>query len=123
MLTEGCRTTTPAGTAWWLISRVQRGHVEAMTLIRKGGDELAVFGHEEEARLFMWSLGPGKPEHGWRVRETRSGELVSLLCGPCKGVRGVALDPLPEILEDDTVALVRVKRDPFLGWLLGRGGK
>ena len=55
-----------------------------MTVPRGGGEDLAVFGHEEEARLFLWSLGPGKPGDGWRAAGTRCGELASLLCGPCR---------------------------------------
>ncbi len=94
-----------------------------MTVPRGGGEDLAVFGHEEEARLFLWSLGPGKPGDGWRTAETRCGELASLLCGPCRGVRGVALDPLPEMLEDGTMALVGMERAPFLKRLLGPGRK
>jgi hypothetical protein len=95
-------------TAWWIVSRVAGGRVEAMIAPRGGGREalLAVFGHEEEAGMFLWSLGPGAAADGWRVGETRCGELASILCGTCGGVGGVALDPLPEMLEDGTVALV-----------------
>ena len=78
-----------------------------MTVPRGGGEDLAVFGHEEEARLFLWSLGPGKPGDGWRTAGTRCGELASLLCGPCRGVSGVAL--------------VGMERGPFLKRLLGPG--
>jgi hypothetical protein len=94
-----------------------------MTVPRGGveGELLAVFGHEEEARLFLWSLGPGKAADGWRVAETRCGELASVLCGPCSRANGVALDPLPEMLEDGTAPLVGVGRERFLARLLGRG--
>ncbi len=44
--------------------------------------------------------GAGAAADGWRVGETRCGELASILCGACGGVGGVALDPLPEMLED-----------------------
>jgi hypothetical protein len=84
-----------------------------------GGELLAVFGHEEEAGMFLWSLGPRAAGDGWRVGETRCGELASVLCGPCKGARGVALDPLPEMLEDGTAALLGVERERFLARLLG----
>ena len=114
---------TRPGAAWWVISRVAGGRVEAMTVPGGGGEALlAVFGHEEEAGMFLWSLGPGEAADGWRVAETRCGELASVLCGPCRGARGVALDPLPEMLEDGTVALVGVGRERFLARLLG-GGK
>jgi hypothetical protein len=107
--------------AWWIISRVRGGRVEAMTVSRGREALLAVFGHEEAAGMFLWSLGPGKAADGWRVAETRSGELASVLYGPCGGADGVALDPLPETLEEGTAALVRVGRERFLTRLLGRG--
>ncbi len=122
MLTGAKRTAGTARTtqtAWWIISRVRGGRTEAMTVPRGAEEELAVFGHEEEARLFLWSLGPGKFGDGWRVGETRCGELASVLCGPCKGARGVALDPLPEIFEDGTLSSVGVGRERFLARLLG----
>ncbi len=89
---------------------------------RGGGREalLAIFGHEEEAGMFLWSLGPGVAADGWRVEKTRRGGLASILCGPCGGIGGVTLDPLPEMLEDGTVALVEVGRERFLARLLGR---
>src|SRR4028119_289610 len=77
--------------AWWIISRVRGGRVEAMTVSRGREALLAVFGHEEAAGMFLWSLGPGKAADGWRVAETRSGELASVLYGPCGGADGVAL--------------------------------
>ena len=106
-------------TAWWIISRIQTGRVEAMSIPRGGGGKLlAVFGHEEEARFFLWSLGPGEAANGWRVGETRCGELASILCGS-RGIRGVALDPLPGMLEDGTSPLVGLGRERFLARLLG----
>ena len=125
MLIEANGAAGPGtGTAWWIVSRVHRGRTEAMTIPRGGGggELLAVFGHEEEAGMFLWSLGPGAAEDGWRVAETRCGELASVLCGS-RGMGGVALDPLPEMLEDGTAALVRVRRERFLAHLLGGGKK
>jgi hypothetical protein len=110
---------TAQRTAWWIISRVRGGRVEAMTVSRGQEALLAVFGHEEEAGLFLWSLGPdGGAGDGWRVGETRCGELASVLCGS-RGVGGVALDPLPEMLGDGTAHLVGVGRERFLARLLG----
>jgi hypothetical protein len=43
-----------------------------------------------------------------------------MLHGPCKGVKSVALDPLPEMLEDGTLALVGVGRERFLKQILVR---
>jgi hypothetical protein len=41
-----------------------------------------------------------------------------VLLGPCLDVEGVALDPLPEMLEDGTMGLGEVGRRRFVGRLL-----
>ncbi len=40
MLNEANRTATGAGNAWWIVSRVAAGRVEAMTVPRGGGKAL-----------------------------------------------------------------------------------
>lgn len=74
-------------------------------------ERLPVFSYEEEAEMFLRLEGVGE---GWRVRETRAGELVSLLCGPCAGVKEVALDPLPGMVAERTVELVSLDRRCFI---------
>ena len=78
---------------------------------------LAVFSFEEEAILF---LRLGGYDGRWRARESCADELVSVLYGPSKGVKSVALDPLPEMLEDGTLALVEVGRERFVEQILVR---
>ena len=78
---------------------------------------LPVFNHREEAELSLCFSQLGE---GWRVKESRRGEIGSVLCGPCAFVEGVALDPLPQLLEDGTVALVWTGREHFLERLLAR---
>ena len=82
------------------------------------GDEraLPVFSGEGEAEMFVW-LG-GAFEDGWRVRESSSGELVSILYGPCASVGSVALDPSPGI-EAEMLDLISVSRARFVGWIVG----
>ena len=80
---------------------------------------LLVFSFEEEAEMFLY-LG-GYVDCGWRARESCAGELVSVLLGPCLDVEGVALDPLPGMLEEGTIGLVGVGRGRFLGRLMARG--
>jgi hypothetical protein len=82
---------------------------------------LPVFSFEEEAEMFL-RLG-GYDDNGWRVRESSAGEMVSVLCGPCVGVEGVALDPLPEMLNEGTVGLVEVGSRRFVRRLLAREGE
>jgi len=83
-----------------------------------GGDEaLPVFSHEEEAEMF---LGLGGAGDGWRVRESSAGEIVSLLFGPCRGVRGVALDPTP-VMTSEMIEFVRVGRARFVDLIAASG--
>lgn len=83
------------------------------------GDEasLPVFSIEEEAASFLRSLSPEFAlGSGWRVRETRAGELVSVLYGPCREVERVALDLSPEMYQmgaSATADLVSVGRKSF----------
>ena len=103
---------------WWLIAKTEYGRVEFLTMARDedGGETMPVFGYEEEAETFLHLGGYGD---SWSVRESSSGEIVSVLCGACSGAEGVVLDPLPEMIDDETLALVRLGRKRFLGWLLG----
>ncbi len=90
--------------------------MEALTLEPSGrGKALAVFGHREEAELFLRLEGL---EDRWRVRESAAGEIVSLLFGPCAGASGVALDPLPEMVGGPTLGLVTLGRERFAEHLL-----
>ena len=106
---------------WWLISRCNRGQTESMTFSLGGREVLAVFSYEEEADLFLWSLGTTVGDN-WSVRESRCGEIASVLCGPCAGVKAVALDPLPEMAADGTAELVCEDRADFLRRLLQGAG-
>ena len=81
--------------------------------LASGEETLPVFSVEDEARMFF-ELGTSG---GWRVRETAAGELISILFGPCAGVRRVALDPLPG--PDAALAgLVSMGREAFMESLL-----
>jgi hypothetical protein len=79
---------------------------------------LLVFGFEEEAEMFL-HLG-SYDGSGWQARESSADELGSVLCAPCVDVEGVALDPLPEMLEGGTIDLVEVERRRFVKQLLRR---
>ena len=104
---------------WWVIANTENGRIEFLTTARDkdGGETLPVFGHEEEAEMFL-HLGVYSDD-GWRVRESSTGEIVSVLYGPCSGAERVALDPLPGMVADGTLGLVRLRRERFLEWLLG----
>jgi hypothetical protein len=104
----------------WLIARAGDGRLEPLCVWAGSSRVLPVFSFEEEAQMFL-RLGGYEGDDGWRARESCAGELVSVLLGPCLDAKGVALDPLPEMLEDGTIGLVEVGRRRFVGQLLQRG--
>jgi hypothetical protein len=87
----------------YLIARHENNRLELLTLATSS-DEVAlpVFGTERAARDFLLGGGFGG---GWRVRESTTGELVSLLLGHPAGVDSVALDPRPGIITPDDAGL------------------
>jgi hypothetical protein len=101
---------------YWLITNGQRA---VLTLDYDGEEMLPVFSHREEAEMFLrlGSLG-----YDWRATESGARELMSSLCGPCAGVREVALDPLPEMVADRSVGLVSLCRERFLRRITQPGG-
>ena len=94
-----------------MISKSKNGCMSVFTFDCDGAKTLPVFSHPEEARMFLCLGGMGG---GWRVRESGAGELVSVLHALCAGVEKVALDPLPEMVSEHTVALASISRERFL---------
>lgn len=119
LLTEERGVGRPLGSMYWLITKNENGRVEVLTICLAGGEEaLPVFSYEEEAQMFVSLGGAGD---GWQVRESTAGELVSVLHGPCAHVVRVALDPLPQMVADETIRLLSLDRERLLGLVLGRG--
>lgn len=102
----------PVSLPYWLITRHDHRQMEVLTIGRGGKEVLPVFSFDEEAREFLQSV----EEEEWSARRTGAGELISVLYGPCAGVKRVALDPSSEIAD-----LVSVSRQGFMDLLLGRG--
>ncbi len=105
--------------AWapcWVISRRERGRIEAFTVRLAGGKALPIFSLQREARSFLRS----SEANGWEIREMGAGELVSLLSGPCGRVERVVLDP-PEAVDEALLGLLSVGREVFVESVLGRG--
>jgi hypothetical protein len=101
--------------AFWLIVRQRAKGLEVFTTGRKG-DVLPVFSFEEEADMFL-QLGLSEKE-GWLVRESACGGLTSVLHAPCRDIRHVALDPLPETVGEGTVGFASLDREYFMQVLL-----
>ena len=109
------RSNKLAPRAFWLIVRHDAGQMEAMiTDLPSGEEALPVFRFEDEARMYL-ELGPFD---GWRVGETIAGELMSMLIGPCAGVRKVALYPLPGPDAAALACLVSMELEAFMESLL-----
>jgi hypothetical protein len=105
---EGTRSSRPR---WWLIAKNENGRVWFLTMGWGAEEALAVFGHQEEAEMFLHADGCGD---GWQARGSTAGEVVSVLSGPCAGAESVALDPLPSMVADGMLGLVRMERGRFL---------
>lgn len=125
MAGEGDRTGRTAGrmlgrrpeSAYWLLEKPDGGSMETLTVdLRDGHKALAVFSHPEEAEMFLWL---GGLTDRWRARKHGTRELTRVLSGPCARVRYVALDPLPEMVVEKTVALVVVASEHFASRFMG----
>ena len=81
----------------WIITSYQDNRTEVLTIDPDvEGGFLAVFSFEEEAEAFLRLMGDGQDNRKvWQCEQTKAGELVSVLLGPCADVKRVALDPLP----------------------------
>ncbi len=79
------------GTSKFVIARRKNGAFEPLhAALPEGGEALPVFAAEQAARRYLRSE---TYEAGWYVRETRNGELASMLMGLCSGVESVLVDP------------------------------
>lgn len=104
----------------YVIARQEKGYPELLRISLQAGEEkaLPVFSSEELARGFLRSGDLGSE---WYVRESRNGELVSLLLGPYTDVRWVLPNPLPEPLTAEDALLNLLDRGSFVGLLLALG--
>jgi hypothetical protein len=117
-MVERASRQPPGPVSYWLIAEKRNNRLEVLTT-RTGGEQemLPVFSSEEEAEIF---LRFGGVTGGWRARGSSAGELVSVLSGPCAGVKKVALDPSPEMIVEGTVGLVSLLRESFMGQIMAR---
>ena len=110
-----------AGTQrYWVIAKDAKdgfGQPDLLTVDLDGaGQALPVFSFEEEAEMFLWLQTTGEARE---VRETTSGQLVSILYGPCADVGRVMLDPLPEIGARMQISLLGMERNDFVESVMG----
>ena len=98
------RGASSACRVFWVVFAGERWPTQPLTVsLGRGKEALALFSHEEEAQMFLRSLGS-------------AGEAISLLYGPCCGAKSVVLDPLPQMLDDGLLGLVTLDWRRFVGW-------
>jgi hypothetical protein len=110
--TEHTLQRPPDPVSYWLIAEERNNSTEILTIRTENEHEtLPVFSSEEEAEIF---LRFGGVTGGWRARRSSARELVSILSGPCAGVKKVALDPSPEMVVEGSVGLVSLLQESFM---------
>jgi len=102
--------------SFWLIATQTHGRMEVLTIDTGNETVLPIFSFQVEGELF---LGLEATEADWYLRETTTGELVSLLLGLCAQADKVALDPLAGPGEGEILGLVSTGRRHFVRHLLG----
>jgi hypothetical protein len=111
------RRTPRRRNPFWLITRRRHAGVDILTMgLADGRRMLPVFSFEEEAALYLRRGIRGS----WGLRPTEVGELVSLLCGLCREVELVALDPMSDVEADVVKGFVSLERERFVDVLLRR---
>jgi hypothetical protein len=117
-MAERASRQPPGPASFWLIAEERNNRLEVLTIHTDDEQQtLPVFSSEEEAELF---LRFGGVAGGWRARQSSAGELVSVLSGPCAGVKKVALDPSAEMVVEGTVGLVSLLRESFVNLVMAR---
>jgi hypothetical protein len=81
--------------AFWMVLEGSPHELPLMVSISDGKEALALFSGEEEARMFCHFCEEGASAN---LRQTTTGEVISLLYCPWCAAKHVALDPYPEIL-------------------------
>ena len=91
------RADVRRGNALWVVLLGGGAPASPFTVLLPDGREaMALFSSEEEARMFCHLRAEEGADH-LRVRETSTGEVLSLLfCPWC--AKHLVLDPLPEVL-------------------------
>lgn len=101
----------------YVVVRCRSSGLELLRISLESGEEvLPMFSSEEAARRFLL---PNTLEEDWRVRWCSTGELISLLFGPCANVKQVLLDPLPESLTTEGALTNTIYRESFIALLIG----
>src|SRR5919202_2884047 len=105
--------------SYWLVAKYCIREMQVLTLHLDSGEEvLPVFTSSGATETFLrylprcFSQWQGVGE-GWYVRESTTGELISLLFGPCRSVDHIALNLRPETgsAEELSTAVLMPRKD------------
>ena len=97
--------------AFWMVLEGSARRLPLTVLLADGTTEaMALFGGDEEARMFCHFCEKGASSN---LRQTTTGEVLSLLYCPWCAAKHVALDPFPEILGGRLLELLTLDREEF----------
>ena len=83
--------------AFWMVLEGSPQALPLTVFLSDGTEALVLFSGEQEARMFCHFCQEGASAN---LRQTTTGEVISLLYCPWCAAKHVALDPFPEILGD-----------------------
>jgi hypothetical protein len=97
--------------AFWMVLEGSPPALPLTVFLPDGTEALALFSGEEEARMFCHFCEEGASSN---LRQTTTGEVISLLYCPWCAAKHVALDPFPEILGSRLLLeLLTLSREEF----------
>ncbi len=106
--------------SYWLVAKYSWREMQVLALRLDSGEEvLPVFSSGKAAMTFLRHLPRCLSQrqrigYEWYVRESTTGELTSLLFGPCRSVDHVALDLRPETATEGLSATLLMRRKDFV---------
>ena len=105
------RRTTSTVLAFWVVLEDDARRLPLTVFLPDGKEAIALFSGEEEARMFCHF----REEEGAsaNIRQTTTGEVLSLLYCPWCAAKHVALDPFPEVLGKRLLGLLTLDREGF----------
>ena len=107
--------------AFWMVLEGSPQALPLKVFLSEGKEAMALFSGEEEARMFCHFCEEGASTN---IRQTTTGEVISLLYCPWCAAKYVALDPLPEILGSRLhLGLLTLSREDFARHFAGLGSE
>ena len=107
--------------AFWMVLEGSARRLPLTVFLPDGPEALALFSGEEEARMFCHFCEEGASAN---LRQTTTGEVLSLLYCPWCAAKHVALDPFPEILGSrPLLGVLRLDREEFALRFAGLGSE